>query len=140
MKRLWPWIYLASFAAAFLGGLSTFGKAQGHTNVDWVFVIASFLGILIFPSLAVWYARSRKVTPLPAASLSRGFRGGWWADPLQFLRVTSLLLGGMFLGSLFTLPHATSQGVMIVWWHAAMAFGSTAGEFVALKTFRGSVA
>jgi hypothetical protein len=140
MKRLWPWIYLALFAAAFLGGLSIFGKTQGHTNVDWVFVAVSFLGLLVFPPLAVGYARSRTTARLPAASFSRGFRGGWWVDPLQCLRVTSLLLSGMFLGSLFTLPHATSQGVMIVWWHAAMAFGSTAGELVALKTFRGSVA
>jgi hypothetical protein len=140
MKRLWPWVYLASFAATFLGGLSIFGKTQGNTNVDWVFVTVSFLGLLVFPSLAVGYARSRITTRLPAASFSRGFRGGWWADPLQCLRITSLLLCGMFLGSLFTLSHATSQGVMIVWWHAAMALGSTAGELVALKTFRGSVA
>jgi len=140
MKRLWPWVYLALFAAALLGGLLTFGKAQSHTNVDWVFVAVSFLGLLVFPSLAVRYARSRTTTRLPAASFSRGFRGGWWADPLQCLRVTSLLLGGMFLGSLFTLPHATSQGVMIVWWYAAMAFGLTAGELVALKACRGCVA
>jgi len=46
----------------------------------------------------------------------------------------------MFLGSLFTLPHATSQGIMIVWWHAAMALGLIAGELVAVKTFRGSIA
>jgi hypothetical protein len=59
---------------------------------------------------------------------------------LHYLRVTSLLLGGMFLGSLFTLPHAASQDVMMVWWYAAMALGSTTGEFVALRTFRGSVA
>jgi hypothetical protein len=140
MKRLWPWIYLALFAATFLAGLLIFSKAQGHTNVDWAFVAVSFLGLLVFPSLAVGYARSRTTTRLPAASFSRGFRGGWWADPLQCLRVTSLMLSGMFLGSLFTLPHATSQGVMIVWWYAAMAFGLTAGELVALKAFRGSVA
>ena len=140
MKRLWPWIYLALFAAAFLGGLSISGTTHGRTNVDWVFVAVSFLGLLVFPSLAVGYVRSRTTTRLPAASFSRGFRGGWRADPLQCLRVTSLLLSGMFLGSLFTLPHAASQGVMMVWWYAAMALGSTAGEFVALKTFRGGVA
>ncbi|OOG36816.1 hypothetical protein B0E51_17790 [Rhodanobacter sp. C05] len=44
------------FAAAFLGGLLVFGKSQGHTNVDWVFVTVSFLGLLVFPSLAVGYA------------------------------------------------------------------------------------
>jgi hypothetical protein len=139
MKRLWPWVYLALFAAAFCGGLSAPGKTQGHTKVDWVFITISFFGLLVFPSLVVAFARSRTTTSLPAASFSRGFRGGWWADPLQCLRITSLLLSGMFLGSLFTLPHATSQGVMVVWWYAAMALGTAAGELVALKAFRGSV-
>jgi hypothetical protein len=139
MKRLWPWIYLALFAG-FLSGPSILGNTRGHTNVDWVFVAVSFLALLAFPSLAVRYARSRTTTCLPAASFSRGFRGGWWADPLQCIRVTSLLLSGIFLGSLFTLPHAASQGVMIVWWYSAMALGSIAGELVAIKMFRGSVA
>jgi hypothetical protein len=47
---------------------------------------------------------------------------------------------GLFLGSLFTLPHARPQSVMLVWWYAALAAGSTVGELVALKAFRGSVA
>jgi hypothetical protein len=128
------------FAAAFLSGLPIFGKAQGRTNFDWVFVAVSFLGFLAFPSLAVGYARSRKTSRLPVASFSRGFRGGWWIDPLQYLRVTNLLLMGLLLGSLFTLPHASAQSVMLVWWYAAMAAGSTVGELVALKAFRGSVA
>ena len=140
MKQIWPYIYLALFAAAFLGGLPVFGHVQEHTNVDWVFVVVSFLGLLIFPSLAVGYARSRTSSRLPSASFSRGFRGGWWVDPLQCLRLTTILVSGMFLGSLFTLPHATSQGIMIVWWHAAMALGLIAGELVAVKTFRGSIA
>src|SRR6185312_1945638 len=105
-----------------------------------VFVVVSFLGLLIFPSLAVGYARSRTSSRLPAASFSRGFRGGWWVDPLQCLRLSSLLASGMFIGSLFTLPHATSQGVMLVWWHAAIAVGLIAGEFVAVTAFRGSIA
>jgi hypothetical protein len=140
MKRLWPYIYFTLFLAVILGGLSNFGKAQGHTNVDWIFVSISFLAFLVVPSFAVGYARSRTTTRIPAASFSRGFRGGWRVDPLQCVRVTSLLLSGMFLGSLFTLPHATPQGIMMVWWHGAMALGSTAGDLVALKTFRGSVA
>jgi hypothetical protein len=138
LKRLWPWVYLVLFAGAFLSGL--YSKAQGHPNVDWVFVAVSFLGFLALPSLAVGYARSRTTGRLSAASFSRGFRGGWWADPLQCLRVTNLLLTGVFLGSLFILPHARLQSVMLVWWYAAMAVGATVGELVALKTFRGSVA
>jgi hypothetical protein len=126
MKRIWPYIYLALFAVAVLGSLPIFGKAQSHTNVDWVFLVG--------------YARSRTTNRLPAASFARGFRGGWWVDPLQCLRLATLLASGIFLGSLFTLPHATPQGVMIVWWHAAIALGLTAGELVAVRTFRGSIA
>ena len=140
MKRIWPYIYLALFAVAVLGSLPIVGSAQGHTNVDWVFVVVSFVGLLIFSPLSVGYARSRTTNLLPAASFARGFRGGWWVDPLQCLRLSSLLASGMFLGSLFTLPHATSQGVMLVWWHAAIALGLIAGEFVAVRSFRGSIA
>jgi hypothetical protein len=140
MKRIWPYIYLALFAVAVLGSLPIFGKAQSHTNVDWVFLVVSFFGLLIFAPLSVGYARSRTTNRLPAASFARGFRGGWWVDPLQCLRLATLLASGIFLGSLFTLPHATPQGVMIVWWHAAIALGLTAGELVAVRTFRGSIA
>lgn len=140
MKRIWPYIYFALFAAAFLGGLSAFGDTQGHTNVDWVFVGGSFFGLFAFPFLAVGYACSRTTTRLPSASFSRGFVGGWWVDPLQCLRVTTLLVSGMCIGSLFTLPHATSQGVMIVWWYIAMALGLIAGELLALRAFRGNIA
>jgi hypothetical protein len=140
MKRIWPYIYLALFAAAFLGGLSAFGGTQGHTNVDWAFVGVSFFGLLVFPSLAVGYARSRTTNRLPSASFLRGFVGGWWVDPLQCLRVTTLLVSGLCLGSLFTLPHATSQSTMIVWWYIAMTLGSIAGELLALRAFRGNIA
>ncbi len=140
MKRIWPYIYLALFAVAVFASTPIFGNGQGHTNVDWVFVAVSFFGLLIFSPLSVGYARSRTTNRLPAASLMRGFRGGWWVDPLQCLHLSSLLASGMFIGSLFTLPHATSQGVMLVWWHAAIAVGLIAGEFVAVTTFRGSIA
>jgi hypothetical protein len=140
MKRIWPYIYSALFAVAFLSGLSTSGATQGHTNVDWIFVVVSFLIWLFFPSWAVGSARSRTTNRLPLASFLRGFKGGWRVDPLQCQRVTTLSLGGMFFGSLFTLPHATPQGIMIMWWYAAMALGSSVGEVAALKTFRGSIA
>jgi len=133
-------MYLVLFAAAFLSGLPIFGQAQSRTNVDWVFVAVSFSGFLVFPSLAVGHARLRTADRLPVASFWRGFRGGWWVDSLQCFRVTSLLLMGLFLGSLFTLPHARSQSVMLVWWYAAMAAGSIVGELIALKVFRGNVA
>jgi hypothetical protein len=123
-----------------LGSTDLFGKDHRHTNVDWVFVAISFATLLIFPSLAIVYARSRKADLLLHASFSRGFLGGWWTDPLQCLRVTTLLLCGTALGSLFTLPQASPQGMMIVWWFAALAVGSIAGEAFALYKFRRSIA
>ncbi|RDS79633.1 hypothetical protein DWU98_16315 [Dyella monticola] len=58
---------------------------------------------------------------------------------MQCLRTGNLLLGGYVLGSLITLPHVNSQGVMCVWLLAAMLLGFLIGEFVALKKFRGSI-
>ena len=140
MKRIWPFIYFAVLAAAFIGGTEVFSKAHGYTNVDWVFVAVSLFFSLIFPSLAIIYARSRTAGLLVPASLLRGFLGGWWTDPLQCLRLMTLLLCGNFLGSLFTLSHADPQGIMFVWWKAAMAFGFALGELAALKKFRRNIA
>jgi hypothetical protein len=51
-----------------------------------------------------------------------------------------VLLCGQVLGLLFTLPHASAQGIMVLWWWAAMLLGFVVGDFAARKQFRGSVA
>ena len=137
MKRLWQGIYLLLTGAAFLVGAGLFGKSFGQTNVDWVFVLLSFLICTTFPKMAISYARNRQPNPLPRPSLSRGFVGGWWTDPGQCVLLTTLLLCGWFLGSLFTLPHANHQGIMIVWWQGAMALGLVVGRYLVRSWFRG---
>ena len=139
MRRMWSYIYLLLGAAAFLVGTGLFGRDFGQTNVDWVFITISFLLCAAFPSVAISYARNRNVNHLPDPSLSRGFMGGWWSDPWQCVLLTTLLLCGWFLGSLFTLPHANHQGIMIVWWQGAMALGFIVGGVLARGAFRGSV-
>jgi hypothetical protein len=139
MTRLLPCVYLVLFAVASLGGFSAFGSWHARIDVGWTLVGVSFLGLLALPFLAIGHARSRTTNRLASASFSRGFAGGWWLDPLQWLRVTTLLLGGLCFGSLFTLPHATSQETMVVWWYTAMALGSVMGELAALRTFRASI-
>jgi hypothetical protein len=141
MKPIWPCLYFALFLASFSGGMGLFGVSHAHTNVDWIFVGVSFFGCLIFPFFALRYARSRTSKMLPRASFLRGFSGGWWADPLQCLRVTMLLLCGQVLGLLFiTLPHASAQGIMVLSWWAAMLLGFVIGDLAARKQFRGSIA
>ena len=140
MKRMWPFIYFALLAGAFVGGTGVFSHAHGHTNVDWVFVTLSFLISLIFPFGAIIHARSRTAGSLVSASFSRGFLGGWWTDPLQWLRLTTLSLCCNFLGSLFTLSHADPQGIMVVWFKAALALGFLLGELAVLKKFHRNIA
>jgi predicted Na+-dependent transporter len=138
MKRMWRCIYLLLVAAAFLAGTGLFGRDFGQTNVDWVFVLISFLTFAAFPKLAISYACHRKPNHLPSPSLSRGFVGGWWTDPAQCVLLTAMLLCGWFLGSLLTLPQANHQGIMIVWWQGSMALGIVVGGFLARSAFRGS--
>lgn len=130
----------ALLAGAFVGGTGVFSKAHGHTNADWVFAVLSFLFSLVFPFGAIVYARSRTAGLLVPASFSRGFLGGWWKDSLQWLRLTTLLLCCNFLGSLFTLSHADPQGIMNVWFKAALALGFLLGEFAALRKFSRDIA
>lgn len=139
MKHMWPYIYLLLAAAAFLAGTGLFGRDFGQTNVDWVFVTISFLLCAAFPSMAISSVRNRSANHPPGPSLSRGFIGGWWTDPWQCILLTTLLLCGWFLGSLFTLPHTNHQGIMIVWWHGAMALGFLVGGVLARRGFSGNV-
>jgi hypothetical protein len=136
MQLLWPVFYavFASFAVA--AGAGMFGASYLHTNVDWVFVAVSFVFCLAFPPMLVSYACRRNSISLQRASFIRGVRGGWWSDPLQLLRVSILLLGGLVLGALFSLPPAGIQSTMVFWWQAAMLLGLIIGERVAYVLFR----
>jgi hypothetical protein len=139
MRRFWPYLYFSLAAASFICNTGLTAQNQGKTNVDWIFISLSFLVSLIFPTMAVSYACNRAAGHLPAPSLSRGFVGGWWTDPWQCLLLTVLLTSGWFFGSLFTLPHASDQGTMIVWWKGSIALGLISGSALAYKRYQGKV-
>ena len=140
MNKLWPYAYLVMFTVICLGnaGIDN-GRSYGNTNVDWTFIAISFVSLLIFPTFAVSYALSRTSNTLPRASITRGFVGLWWSDPMQCLLVSIILSAGCFLGSLFTLGNANSQVVMIVWWKASMFIGLLAGTQVAHSKYRNRI-
>jgi hypothetical protein len=139
MNRIWPYIYAALFVIFFLLGADVAHKDYGNTNVDWILISIVFVISLIFPSWMISSARFRTRSRLPRASFFRAPSISWWTDPLQCLRTGNLLLGGYVLGSLFTLPHISPQGVMCTWLMTAMLLGFVFGEFIALKKFRGSI-
>jgi hypothetical protein len=140
MKKLWPYAYFGMFVATCLGSAGIIvGPSRGNTNVDWTFIAISFVGLLIFPTFAVSYALSRTSNTLQRASITRGFVGFWWSDPMQWLLVSIILSVGWFLGSLFTLENANPQGVMIVWWKASVLIGLIAGSLVAHSKFRNRI-
>ncbi len=140
MKRVWPWIYAALFLVCLLSGTNVFGGQDlTRTNVDWYFVTISFAVALAFPSLAMWQARDRKLTPVPRASFSRGPKSGWWADPLQWLRISSIGLVGLFAGALIGVGELSSQGAMIMYWKGGLALGFVLGELLARQAFRNDI-
>ncbi len=60
MKRAWPLLYASLLAVSLLSGAGVFGtKDLSHTNIDWYFVVVSFVGGLIFPILVIWQSRSK---------------------------------------------------------------------------------
>jgi hypothetical protein len=137
MRRFWPYLYFSLAAVSFICNTGLTAQNQGKTNVDWIFISLSFLVSLIFPTMAVSYARYRATGRLPAPSLSRGFVGGWWTDPWQCLLLTVLLGSSCFFGSLFTLSHASDQGTMIVWWKGSITLGLIFGSVLAHKRYQG---
>ena len=139
MKRLWPYIYLLIAAVVFVCNTGLFGEHEhyGHTNIDWAFVTICFVASAIFPSMAVSYARNRAIIDPPPPSLSRGLAGGWWTDPWQCLLLCALLSCSLFLGSLLTLPHASHEGAMMVWWKGAIAIGNAIGVLMAHNKYLG---
>jgi hypothetical protein len=139
MKRLWPYIYLSLEVAIFLCNTGLLRQNYGKTNVDWIFITISLLTTAFFPTVAVSYARARAIIDPPRPSFSRGFVGGWWTDPWQCLLLSTASSWAWFLGSLFTLPHANQQGIMIVWWKGAIAIGLLVGGVIASKRHRGKI-
>jgi hypothetical protein len=141
MRGLWLLLYAAVFAISLLASAGAFGEEDlSRANIDWYFVAFSLLGFFVFPSLAMWQARSKRLTPVPRPSLLRGIRGGWWSDPLQWLRISGLSLGAAFLGALVNARGATGQSEMAIYWKGAMALGLVMGELLARNAFPKDIA
>ena len=91
-----------------------------------------------FRNVCFWW---RSQPDLKAPSFYRGLAGGWWTYPLQCLRLSTLLLVGWFVGSLFTLGQAGARHdvVMYVYWKGALAIGFVLGDLVARYIFRDDI-
>jgi hypothetical protein len=140
VKRAWPLLYASLLAVSLLSGAGVFGtKDLSHTNIDWYFVVVSFVGGLIFPFLAIWQSRSKKLTPVPGPSFTRGPRGSWWSDPFQWLRICNLSMCGWFAGALLGLREATGQSAMYVFWIGSLALGFVAGDVIVRRVFRNDI-
>ena len=141
MKNSWLLLYAAIFLASLLLGAGVFGQDDlSHANIDGFFVGISFTGGLICPVLAMWQARARGLTPVPSPSFFRGLRGGWWSDPLQWLRISILSLCAWFVGALVNAKGASGQREMAIYWKGFLALGFLLGEVLARKAFRQDIA
>jgi len=141
VKQVWRFAYGALLLVSVFGGAGVFGREDySRTNIDWYFVAASFAGGLIFPSLAMWKARTSHLTPVPSPSFSRGLRGSWWSDPLQWLRICNISLSGAFAGVLIGATEASGQGTTAIYWKGSMALGFLLGSFLARMGFRKDIA
>ena len=140
LSNKWPSVYAALAALSFAAGAGAFGLDHAGAGVGWASVAVSFLGGLVYPAVAMARARSGATRPFPRPSLLRGCRGSWIADPLQYLRISILLIGAFVLGALLlALPQIGSHGAMLVLRQAVVLPGLLAGERAAYLLFRGSI-
>jgi len=137
VKSLWRSIYGVLFALSLLGGAGLFGKADlSKTNTDWYAVCACLLTSLMFPSLMLWQAHSNKLTPVQAPSFERGVFGWWRRDPLQWVRICSMLCFGSFVGNLLALQgESNRQSLMAAYVLGSFALGFGMGEWVCRRAF-----
>jgi hypothetical protein len=132
MKNVWRTIYGMLFALSLLGGAGVFGKPDlSRANTDWYAVAACLFVSAMFPSMALWQAHSKKLTPVPLPAFDRGISGWWFRAPLQCARICSVLFFGSFIGSLLVLRDFSSgQPFMMACVAGSFAFGFAAGELI----------
>lgn len=137
VKNMWRMIYGLLFALSSLGGAGVFGKADlSKTNTDWYAVCACLLISLMFPSLMLWQAHSKKLTQVQAPSFERGVSGWWRRDPLQWVRISSMLCFGSFVGNLLALQgDSNHQSVMATYAIGSFAMGFGVGELICRRAF-----
>jgi hypothetical protein len=137
LKNVWRLTYGMLFVLCLLGGADVFGREDfSRTNTDWYAVSACLLVSLMFPSLMLWQANSSGVIPVPAPSFDRRLYGGFRRDPLQWVRIGTLLSFGSLVGRLIILRGANEgQPFMAACIMGSFAIGFGAGEFICRRVF-----
>jgi hypothetical protein len=111
MRRFWTIVNVAVVASALYGGFNIVQPQHRlSTNVDWTFVVISFVVMAIFPWGAMIYSRSTGVTEWKRPSFDRNPLR-WWTDPLQPLRISVCGACAYALGAVAALPRTDKQGL-----------------------------
>jgi hypothetical protein len=126
-KKLWPIIYGAISVLFVIIGYSSLAPAHtANTNADWIFVAITFVATSLFPAISLTISRKRGFENFERPSFSRPPRG-----PLQSIRLYLVCSVFFAIGSAVALPKTDHKGVMLFWFHAALAAGFIIGERLA---------
>lgn len=140
MRKIWPLLYLAGAIFCVIGGYRSLSpETTVRTNSDWIFVTITFFLTGLFPLGAMAYSRLRGVETFRKPSLDRPPHG-WWADTLQPIRVSWVSMALFWLGSCFALSSTDHKGIMLWWFHGALASGMFIGERLAYFVYGKRVA
>jgi len=127
MQKIWPYIYLTgALAFGFIGYHSLDPARTADTNADWIFVSISFVGTCLFPLISLTICRRRGIETFQRPSFRRQPNG-----PLQSIRLFVASLFCYCVGSAIAIPATDHKGIMLFWFHAAMALGFFVGERLA---------
>ena len=136
MQKLWPFIYGAVAILFVVIGYSSLAPAHtANTNADWIFVSITFVATSLFPVLSLTISRKRGVERFERPSFSRSPSG-----TLQSIRLYLVSAVGFAIGSALALPSTDQKGVMLFWFHAALAAGLFTGERLAYRIYANRIA
>jgi hypothetical protein len=140
MKYFWRICYSIFFVLMIWEGYGSLSPQRtAGSNADWYFVLASFVGTILFPLGAMFFARSRGVKIFYKPSFDR-HPLGWWNDTLQPIRISLIFSVCQVLGCLPTLRYANELGFMTFYWMLALTIGLFIGERLVYLVYKSSIA
>ena len=134
-----PWKILNIGAVIFSiwgGYISLSPDRLRNTNPDIIFCSVTLVTTALFSIFSAYYSVNYKdCETLRRPSLDRN-SVNWWYDPLQSLFMSTLIMAGTGIGSIFRFPEWGSTGFWTLGFYWCTVAGFMIGQFFVYKIYR----